>query len=477
MKPKKKVEETLRRKLRFTAGPAWHDEVLADVLHAQQECTLTSTARYEPVPRRITMRRPAVKLASVAALIAVVVLVAGLWPRVTTPAYALDQTVAALQNVRFLHIQAYDEAGQIKDERWIEIGMEGFQVRYRQQNPPSVLADDRAAPSMVIEDGASTAVYRGDKKAVIIYDHKDMQYQWVGELGKAFENLRQEGKILEEDTQYKGLPAHKVWWPYMSAECYIDPQTKLPIAIGDSELSYDEPPAGTFEITIPDGYAVLDKRPGAPVTPVPQWLLDEENAQANKGQAFRNGSLAFAQGDYAEAVKQFELAQGYDSWAPFWLGSAYYHLGKYDPAIENYNKEFAIWAQHGSDAKLSYCSYARGLAYARSGNRAAAEADFQACLPDMIRTLRIPSGGQMFEYAENTMVRYGKGKLSDEAMVIKMVNRLRLISGQNFGYDPAGTPEQKEAAIATWEQWFSGGGPIQFTPDAVLLPVPATENP
>jgi tetratricopeptide (TPR) repeat protein len=477
MKPKKKVEEALRRKLRFIAGPAWHDQLLADVLHAQEECTLTPAARYEPVPRRIIMRRPVVKLASVAALIAVAVLAVGLWPRLTTPAYAISQTMAALQNVRFLHIVARDEAGQIKDERWIEIGMEGFQVRYRQQNPPSVLADHPTAPSMVIEDGASTAVYRGDKKAVIIYDHEAMQYQWVGELGKAFENLRQEGKVLDENASYKGQPAYKVWWPFMSGECYVDPETKLPSAAAGCELSYEEPPAGTFDIVIPNDYVVLDKRPGAPVTPVPQWLLDEESAQANKGQAFNDGSVAFARGDYAEAVKQFELAQGYDSWAPFWLGSAYYHLGQYDLAIENYNKEFAIWAKLGSDAKLSYCSYARGLAYARSGNLAVAQADFQACLPDMIRTLRTPSGGQMFEYAENTMVRYGKGKLSDEAMVIKMINRLRLISGQNFGYDPAGTPEQKEAALAAWEQWFSNGAQIKFTPDAQLLPVPAAENP
>jgi hypothetical protein len=31
-------------------------------------------------------------------------------------------------------------------------------------------------------------------------------------------------------------------------------------------------------------------------------------------------------------------------------------------------------------------------------------------------------------------------------MVVKMINRLRLMSGQNFGYDPNGTPEQNEAA-------------------------------
>jgi tetratricopeptide (TPR) repeat protein len=477
MKPKKKVENAIRQKLRFTAAATLRDRWWTDVLDAQEEGKGITPALHEPLIGRTIMRSPIVKLTSVAAVIAVAALALVFWGRLGAPAYAIEQTVAALQNARFLHVIGRDPTEQITDERWIEIGMDGWQVRYRQQNPLPLIEKYPGAPSMVIEDGSSTAVYRGDKKAVIIYDRKDQQYQWVGELGKAFENLRQEGKVLEENTNYKGRPAHKVWWPYMSAECYVDPQTKLPFAIGSTELSYEEPPVGTFEIVIPDGYAVLDKRPGAPTAPVPQWLLDEESAQANKDKAFREGSLAYARGDYAEAATQFQQALGSDSWAPFWLGSAYYHLGKYDLAIENYNKEFDIWTKHDPNAKLPYCSYARGLAYAKSGHLAAAKADFQACLPEMIRTLRTPSGGMMFEYAENTMVRYGQGKLSDEAVVVKMVNRLRVLSGQNFGYDPSAPAAQKEAAIAAWERWFKNGGQIKFTPDAPLLPVPTTDQP
>ncbi len=468
MKPKKKIEETLRQKLRFTAGSAWHDQLLADVLHAQEECTQTPAAHYEPVPRRIIMKGTVTKLLSAAAVIAVAVLSIMVWVRISTPAYAIEQTFEALKNVRLLHLIRHDEAGSVVDERWIEIGMDGWQVRYRQDNP---------APHNfgVIEDGESTAVYRHDKKAVIIYDRKERQYQWVGELGKAFENLRQEGKILQEDTHYKDRPAHKVWWPYLSAECYVDPDTKLPMAIGDTELSYEEPPAGTFEITIPNGYAMLDKRPGAAPAPVPDWLLAEENAAKNRGESFRQGTAALIRGDYAEAATQFEQALESDSWATYWLGSAYYGLGKYDLAVQYYGK---MLKDFGGDKKpVPFCNYARGLAYAKSGNLEAAATDFQACLPAMIQTLRIPSGGQMFEYADNPKIRYGQHHPSDQEMVIKMINRLRLISGQNFGYNPDGTPEQKEAAIAAWEQWFNNGGQIQFTPDAVLLPVPAAENP
>ena len=104
-----------------------------------------------------------------------------------------------------------------------------------------------------------------------------------------------------------------------------------------------------------------------------------------------------------------------------------------------------------------------------------ATADFQACLPAMIQTLRTPSGGSFFEYADNPLIRYGKHKPNDQEMVTKMINRLRVVSGQSFGYDPSGTSGQNEAAIAAWEQWFNSGGQIQFTPDAKLLPVPGPE--
>ena len=79
----------------------------------------------------------------------------------------------------------------------------------------------------------------------------------------------------------------------------------------------------------------------------------------------------------------------------------------------------------------------------------------------------------MFEYADSPLVRNGQYHPGEREMLAKMINRLRLISGRNFGYDPALTSQQNEAAIAAWEQWFKAGGQIQFTPDAKLLDVPA----
>lgn len=470
MKPKKKVERAIRTRLRFTAGPMLRDRLLTDVMNAREEFKETRPALHEAGIRRRIMRSPITKLASLAAVIALAALGVLLWTGSGTPAYAIEQTVEALQNVQFLHIIGHDDAGQINDERWIEIGDDGYQVRYRQQNPPSVLESHPGAPSMVIEDGESTAVYRSEKKAVILYDRNERQYQWVGQLGKAFENLRQEGKILQENAEYQGRPAHKVWWPYMHAECYVDPTTKLPMSIGNTELSYEQPPVGIFEITIPDGYAVLDKRPGAVVGSVPDWLLEEESASQNRGENFREGTAALIRGDYAEAVKRLEQGLGADSWATFWLGSAYYGRGLYDQAAVYYGK---MLQDFGGDTKpVPFCNYALGMAQAKGGHHEVATTNFQICLPAMIETLRIPSSGQMFEYADNPKIRYGQHKPTDQEMVVKMINRLRLITGKNFGYDLDAPAENREAAITAWEEWFKTDGRVQFSPRAEQLTVP-----
>lgn len=444
---------------------------------------INARANVEPsrMERRFAMSR-LMKLAVAAVIVVAAVLTITFLDKSITPAYAIDQTVEALKNVRFLHIIGRDDTGQIKDERWIEIGMDGWQVRYRQQNPSWVIDEYPSAPDMVIEDGESTAVYRHDKKAVIIYDRKDMQYQWVGELGKALENLRQEGKILKENDTYQGRRAHKVWWPYMSAECYVDPQTKLPMAVGDTELSYEDPPAGIFDIIFPQGYAVVDRRPGAVVEPIPDWLLEEESTQEKAHDCFRQATQALAEGNYGEAAELFEFVTEHQSgrnWAWFWLGSAYYGQGQYEPAIEKFTKVLEMFKAYGGGGEkpLNYCNYARGLAYARSGNLEAARADLQVCLPSMVQTLRTPSAGKMFEYADNPMMRYGKYNPTDQQAVINMINRLRLITGQNFGYDPDASAEENEKAIAAWEDWFEGSGQIQVTPDAELIPVPPQDEP
>jgi len=407
---------------------------------------------------RTIMKSPISKLAAAAVIIIGVALSIIVLDKLTTDAYALVQTVEAFKKVRFIHIMRYDDADQIKDERWIELGTDGRQIRYRQDTPPDFLA---------VEDGESTAVYVHDKKTVVIYDREDKQFQWIGPLGTFLDNLLQKGKIIKENDDYYGRPAHRVWWPMAGAECYVDPVNKLPIAIGEMQMSYEQPPAGTFEIVIPEDFAVIDMRPGQETGPIPEWLQEEEIADVRFDQA----THTLADGNYVEAAELFEYVVKHHSrrnWAWFWLGYSYYKQGQYQSAIDNFNKVFEIFGKN----PCYYCNYYRGLAYAQLGMKEAAEQDLQICLPGMISVLREPSAAVMFEYADNPLLSYGEYQPSEQQIVINMINRLRIISGQNFGYDPNGSAEENEQVIAAWEEWYNNSGEINVTPDAELVAIP-----
>ena len=405
---------------------------------------------------RKIMKSKITKLVAAAVIIIAVIFSITILDKTITPAYAIEQTIEAFKNVRFMHLIRDDGSGKIADERWIEIGMDGRQIRYRQYTPPNFL---------VIEDGKTTAVYHKDKYTVVLYDRKDRQYQWIGALGMVLENLRQEGKIIEENTFYKGQPAHKVLWPMLSSECYVDPQTKLPIGIGDTDLSYEQPPSETFEIVFPEDFVVIDKRPGAASAIEPDWLNEEKTAN----EFFHKARYALVEGKHAQAEEFFKYVvekQPGRNWAWFWLGKAQYELGKYDLGIDSFSKVLEMMDD------VPYCYHARGLAYAKNGMDEAAKEDLEKSLPWMIRTLHQPMTAAMFEYADNPLLREGKGKPTEKQIIVRMINRLRIITGQNFGYSPDATVEENSQAITAWGQWYENSGQIEFMPEAELIVVP-----
>jgi len=166
------------------------------------------------ISRRFTVKR-FTKFAAAAALIIIALLLSTTFVgKLTTPAYAFDQTVEAFRNVRFMHILRRDEAGQIADERWIEIGPEGFQVRYRQDNPPNRL---------VVEDGQTVSVHYKDKNTIVLYDPKDKQYQRIGDLrGWLNELAGQDSLVIDENVDYRGRKAHHVRWLKLNQDCYVE---------------------------------------------------------------------------------------------------------------------------------------------------------------------------------------------------------------------------------------------------------------
>ncbi len=414
--------------------------------------------------RRIIVKSPITKFAAAAAIIIVGALAITFLQQSATPAYAIEQTIEAFKNVRYMHIIRRDETGLVEDERWIEIGPDGFQTRYRQDTPLHGF--------FVVDNRETVLVHYKNKNTVVLYDPSDQSYTWHYAPGKLFEELVNDQLTLtiEEHIDYWDRPAHRVRSGGM--EFYIDPETKLPMAGGGYQMSYENPPEGTFDIVIPNDVVVVDKRPSAEPAQEPEWMDEDKVAQSNFDEARR----ALAAGEYLKAVDFFrqviEIQPG-RNWAWFWLGRTYYELGEYDLAVSNFSKVLDMMGD------AAFCLYARGLAFAAAGMQVTANEDLEKVLPTMILALRHIEAVTLFDLADDPL-RCADGFLDEdchegpnkEQNLAMMINRLRVITGQNFGYDPDASAQENEQAIAAWEDWYEKSGEIKFTPDTELVPIP-----
>jgi len=451
------AEETIEKRLEKLAQAISPDETLIENVMSRIETKSTDKSERikklsaKLIARRFIMNR-FTKLAAAAMIIIAVVLAITFMDKSVTPAYAFEQTIEAFKNVRFLHIIRNDESGQLEDERWIEIGPDGIQARYRQDTPPNFL---------VVDDRKTVFAHHKDKNTVVLYDPADHWYTWIHNLDAFFKDLAGDSNLtIEENVDYWGRKAHLVRWLKLNMDCYIDPESKLPIAMGGYEIIYEEPPENIFDIpAIPDDVIVVDKRPGAPETPEPEWMKKGEIA----GEQFEQARHALADGQHAKAAELFakvvEVQPG-RNWAWFWLGKAHYELGEYDTAIYEFSKVIDMFTEH--KAVPHYCHLARGFAYQAKGMIDMARKDFNVALPVMIDVLHNIEGATMFDYADDPLYR---GLPKDERPTAQqslamMINRLKAITGQNFGYDPDAGAEENEQAISAWEQWYQNSASV-----------------
>jgi len=106
-----------------------------------------------------------------------------------------------------------------------------------------------------------------------------------------------------------------------------------------------------------------------------------------------------------------------------------------------------------------------------------AQMDIEKALPKMIQALRKVKAASSFDLADDPLIRAdGMQEGCHEAptkeqSLVMMINRLRIITGQNFGYDPNVSVAENEQAIKAWEDWFENSGQIEFAPEAGLLPI------
>jgi len=103
MRSKDNVEETIKKKLSFTASVELHDRMLDEVLDTQEKSKKTRSAAFTPRIGRIIMKSPITKLAAAAAVIIVVVTIGVDQFSTNGSAIAWGNVAARAAKVDFVH--------------------------------------------------------------------------------------------------------------------------------------------------------------------------------------------------------------------------------------------------------------------------------------------------------------------------------------------------------------------------------------
>ena len=380
----------------------------------------------------------------------------------SSPAPGKAGAAAARARVRTMHLVQRDRTGALVDERWVEIGPDGLQAKYRQ--------DTSSRGYIVVDDGQIVMRHYPAKNTAVLYESgTGAGATWHYAPGRLLDELAALGpdySMVRENVQYKGKAAHHLRWAIGNLDVYIDPVTKLPLAHGPYDISYEQPPGSTFAAVAPEGATVVDRRPGATPCVEPEWMLEERQQEALHDAAdrwFQEGRRALAAGDNKEAVallgKTVEIWPG-RNWAWLWLARALHNCGDYDAAVCRLTTIIdTMLAEHGTTIQAYY--WVRALAYKAKGMHGMADLDLQKALPSMVQGLRSAQAAGLFDLVDDPLIRAdGMREGCHEPptraeSLTNMINRLRAATEQSFGYDPAANPPESEAAIAAWEAWLA----------------------
>ncbi len=144
--------EKIVRNLRHSAEAETHDRILNNLLDVLKQ-RKRQPAGGPPALRSTIMKSPITRLAAAAVFIVGVSLFVGLLIHTSPPAYALDQTVAANQQLRSLHLTEFVTGQDDPKEFWLERDEAG-RIRNARWHMPTWDSP---------EDGAKVVVWSGDK--------------------------------------------------------------------------------------------------------------------------------------------------------------------------------------------------------------------------------------------------------------------------------------------------------------------------
>ncbi len=239
---------------------------------------------------RIIMKSNITKLATAAAIIIIVVLGITVVDKSVTPAYAIEQTIEAMENMTTVHMFCRNWDSD-EFEMWMELNTESGFPDYCYAYWPDYEVTNISTP---------TVSYQYEKKMNRVLVNKGRLYHFDIRFDKMFEDLLNAAKENEDDVKiyrqvkpgsgeslivvvYEGNK--DTTWKF-----FIDPETKLPVRmhclksnqpgmfVRDIDEVYfnEELPEGIFEFQIPEGATVTDMDEATKLLSDPNYGISSE---------------------------------------------------------------------------------------------------------------------------------------------------------------------------------------------------------
>jgi len=315
MTDNEKQFEDFIRQIKFddTPDPNHRDQLEQDLLGA-----LTKQPRRKETPLiiwRMIMKSSITKLATAAAIILIAVFSATFLEKSVTPAWAIEQTIEALENVPTVHMFCRDWDGE-EMEIWMKLDPKSGLPEYLYLDYPRHNAVILSTPNISFQHLKKINIVQITNKQLINFDVR---------LEKIFEEIAKEMPTLEEGEHIKVYTESDpetdkevivVWAESKTNEwkIVIEPETKLPISmhclrseqtgqvIKDiDEIYFDEDlPEGIFDFTIPNDALVVNQ------DELNEFENDPNYGISTEGLSQQEAASMIAE-EYCRAIIDFDL--------------------------------------------------------------------------------------------------------------------------------------------------------------------------
>ena len=291
MRPADNTHNSIK-KLHLKASAELDKRVHDDISAALAESEKTESAIRQPNIWRTIMKSPITKLAAAAVIIIAAGLFLTVMQKATTPAYALEQTLEAMQDVRTLHMFGRDW-GNLEFEMWIKLNPETGIPDYCYMYHPQIkcLAISTPKLSYQYNERANRVLVNSGK----LFNINVAPARLFEELlqSSQMENSNIDIKIYHEPGPETGKNLIVVLSesPNETWKGFVDPETKLPVRLyclkknnrlgsifkDIDRIEYNvDLPEKIFEFEIPDDAKIVNMDKEREILSDPQYGISTE---------------------------------------------------------------------------------------------------------------------------------------------------------------------------------------------------------